>query len=131
MTIGPDHTHTWGRTYWGGAMFCLVADVRIRQKTGNHKGLQDALRGILDAGGNINQDWEIERALSVGDKATGTTVLIDLYHSMRDQPYPVDLTAMWKSLGIDRSADGAVKFDRTAPLAEVRAEITQAANDAL
>ena len=44
---GLDRTHTWGRTYWGGAMFCLVADVRIRQKTGNHKGLQDALRGIL------------------------------------------------------------------------------------
>ena len=42
---GLDHTHTWGRTYWGGAMFCLVADVRIRQQTGNRKGLQDALRG--------------------------------------------------------------------------------------
>src|SRR5215831_1416683 len=24
---GLDHTHTWGRTYWGGAMFCLLADV--------------------------------------------------------------------------------------------------------
>ena len=20
---GLDHTHTWGRTYWGGALFCL------------------------------------------------------------------------------------------------------------
>ena len=28
---GLDHTHTWGRTYWGGALFCLLADVRIRQ----------------------------------------------------------------------------------------------------
>ncbi len=27
---GLDHTPTWGRTYWGGAMFCLMADVRIR-----------------------------------------------------------------------------------------------------
>ena len=25
--------HTWGRTYWGGAMFCLLADVRIRRET--------------------------------------------------------------------------------------------------
>ena len=34
---GLDHTHTWGRTYWGGAMFCLVADVEIRRQTGNKK----------------------------------------------------------------------------------------------
>jgi hypothetical protein len=27
---GLDRTHTWGRTYWGGALFCLVADVQIR-----------------------------------------------------------------------------------------------------
>jgi hypothetical protein len=43
---GLDHTHTWGRTYWGGALFCLLADVRIRQETNNRTGLQDALRGI-------------------------------------------------------------------------------------
>ena len=30
---GLDHTHTWGRTYWGGALFCLLADVEIRKKT--------------------------------------------------------------------------------------------------
>jgi len=48
---GLDHTHTWGRTYWGGALYCLRADVEIRRQTQNAKGLQDALRGILDAGG--------------------------------------------------------------------------------
>jgi hypothetical protein len=26
---GLDGTHTWGRTYWGGAMFCLLTDVEI------------------------------------------------------------------------------------------------------
>src|SRR5262249_54196248 len=30
---GLDRTHTWGRTYWGGAMFCLLADVDIRRRT--------------------------------------------------------------------------------------------------
>jgi hypothetical protein len=122
---GLDHTHTWGRTYWGGAMFCLVADVRIRQQTQNRKGLQDALRGILAAGGNITQDWDIERALTVGDKATGTTVLLDLYHQMRDQPDPVDLAALWKQLGIARAANGSIQFDPTAPLANVREAITR------
>jgi len=122
---GLDNTHTWGRTYWGGAMFCLVADVRIRQQTHNQKGLQDALRGILSAGGNINEDWEIERALAAGDKATGTTVLVDLYHQMRDQPDAVDLAALWKQLGLQREANGMIRFDDNAPLANVRAKITQ------
>ncbi len=122
---GLDRTHTWGRTYWGGAMFCLVADVRIRQQTKNQKGLQDALRGILNAGGTINQDWNIERAFAVGDKATGTTVLTDLYHEMADKPSPVDLPALWKQLGISRDSNGAIKFDASAPSAQVRAAMTQ------
>ena len=46
---GLDHTHTWGRTYWGGALFCLLADVEIRHRTANRYGLQDALRAILNA----------------------------------------------------------------------------------
>ena len=31
---GLERTHTWGRTYWGGAIFCLEADVEIRKRTG-------------------------------------------------------------------------------------------------
>ncbi|HMG20227.1 MAG TPA: hypothetical protein VK607_02880, partial [Kofleriaceae bacterium] len=60
---GLDHTHTWGRTYWGGALFCLLADLEIRERTGGRRGLVDALRGILAAGGNDQVDWPIERAL--------------------------------------------------------------------
>ncbi len=122
---GLDHTPTWGRTYWGGAMFCLMADVRIREQTHNHKGLQDALRGILNSGGNITQDWEIEQAFAAGDKATGTHVLPDLYHEMRDKPAPVDLAALWQKLGIQRAPDGTVAFNDKAPLAKVREAITR------
>jgi hypothetical protein len=32
---GLDDTDSWGRTYWGGALFCLLADVRFRERTGN------------------------------------------------------------------------------------------------
>ena len=42
-TRASTSTHTWGRTYWGGAQFCLLADVTIREQTHNRKGLQDAL----------------------------------------------------------------------------------------
>ncbi len=122
---GLDRTHTWGRTYWGGAMFCLLADIRIREQTQNHKGLQDALRGILNAGGVITQDWDIDRAFAIGDRVTGTSVLMDLYREMRDKPTQVDLAALWKKLGIQRKTVGSIEFVPSAPLANVREAITQ------
>jgi hypothetical protein len=35
---GLDRTPTWGRTYWGGALFWLLADVEIRSRTDNRHG---------------------------------------------------------------------------------------------
>jgi hypothetical protein len=120
---GLDHTHTWGRTYWGGALFCLLADVEIRERTHNRYGLQDALRGILAAGGNIEQDWPITRSFAVADKTVGVTVLEDLYAEMKDKPVPVDLDALWKKLGVVYK-DGQVTFDEKAPEADIRRSIT-------
>ncbi len=120
---GLDNTPTWGRTYWGGAIFCLVADVQIRERTKNRKGLRDALRGILNSGGDITQDWDIEKALTRGDRATGTNVLLDLYHAMRDKPTPVDLDQLWRKLGLDLK-DRIVSFNDKAPEANIRQAIT-------
>src|SRR5579863_4906316 len=69
---GLDNTHTWGRTYWGGAIFCLLADIRIREQTANRLGLQQALRGILKASDGIDTDWPIDRTLAAGDAVTKT-----------------------------------------------------------
>ena len=122
---GLDHTHTWGRTYWGGALFCLVADVRIRQTTNNERGLQDALRGIRDAGGTIDKHWPVERAFAAGDKASQTRVLTTLYTEMKDRPVYVDLNMLWRELGVISSNDRVVLSD-TAPLARIRHSITSA-----
>lgn len=120
---GLDRTHTWGRTYWGGALFCLLADVDIRQQSHNRKGLVDALRAVNRAGGNIENDWTLERALRIGDKATGTKALMALYGRMAATPMPVDLPDLWKRLGVRLEA-GQVTFDNDAPLAQVRAAIS-------
>jgi hypothetical protein len=119
---GLDHTFTWGRTYWGGALYCLLADVGIRRESHNRKGLVDAMRAINIAGGNIESDWPLERALKLGDKATGTKSLMTLYEQMAGKPMPVDLPDLWKQLGVRREG-GQVTFDKDAPLAQVRAAI--------
>ncbi len=121
---GLDRTHTWGRTYWGGALFCLVADVRIREQTHNRKGLQDALRAIVAAGGVITEDWDIERALKAGDQGTGTSVLMTLYREMADRPASVDLPGLWRKLGIEVRGQQVV-FNSAAPLSDARKSITE------
>jgi len=123
---GLDNTHTWARTYWGGAIFCFLADLEIHSKTNNQKGLDDALRGIVNAGGDIRRDWQLTKALRVGDEATGVSVLVPLYDKMKDQPYEVDLPAMWRDLGVERTGN-TVRFIDSAPLAKTRDAITYGA----
>jgi hypothetical protein len=119
---GLDFTHTWGRTYWGGALFCLLADVEIRKRTGNRIGLEDGLRGILKAGGSIEVDWPLVRALQTADRATGVPVLKELYDKMGATPFAPDLDQLWKDLGIKYDGE-KVTFDDSAPLAAVRKAI--------
>jgi hypothetical protein len=122
---GLDHTHTWGRTYWGGAMFCLLADVEIRKHSHNRFGLQDALRAVARASGGLAADWPIERVLRTGDEAVGTTMLEDLYAQMKDRPVTPDLMSLWQQLGIEPEGS-SVRLSDSAPLAEVRRAIMRA-----
>jgi hypothetical protein len=124
---GLDHTHTWSRTYWGGAMFCLLADVDIRKRTRLRFGLQDAMRAVLRASGGLSADWPIERVLRTGDAAVGSTTLEDLYAQMKDKPVTPDLMTLWRELGVLPDGD-SVRFDDTAPLAGVRHAIMRAAH---
>ena len=119
----PSHrVDTWGRTNWGGALFCLLADIGIRKRTGNGKGFQDALRAVNRAGGTIEVDWPLERVIEIGDKATGGADLSDLYQQMALKPVMVDLSDLWKQLGVHRSGN-TVAFDNQAPLTAIRASI--------
>jgi hypothetical protein len=121
---GLDRTHTWARTYWGGALFCMLADVRIHEQTGNRRGLQDALRAIERRAGGMTERWNADRIFAIGDQATGTSVLRDLYAAMKDKPYAPDLQALWTDLGVAASVDG-VRLDDSARLAAVRRAITE------
>jgi hypothetical protein len=125
---GLDRTHTWGRTYWGGALFCLIADVNIRTGTQNKAGLQSALRAVARESGGLIVDWPIERVLETGDKAVGGRVLQDLYDQMKETPVAPDLEALWKRLGIERSGDTVILHD-DAPGADVRDAIMKQPKD--
>ena len=121
---GLDLTHTWGRTYWGGALFCLEVDVAIRERTNGAKSLVDVVRAIVAQGGNISVGWPIERVIEVGDATTGVPVLRETYARMATKPGAVDLAKIWSKLGVHMD-HGTVFYDDAAPLASIRRAMTE------
>jgi hypothetical protein len=115
---GLDHTPTWGRTYWGGALFALLADVEMRRRGSATRGLQHALQGVLAAGGDFRVAWPVTRILATADRSVAQTTLTELYEHMKDRAVHTDLPALWRDLGV---SDAGLRDD--ARLAEVRRAI--------
>lgn len=110
------------RLYWGGALYCLIADISIRKQTQNRMGLEEALRAVADMGGTAASDWDAEKSLRVADGAIGARVLEDLYDEMAEVPGSVDIPELLTQLGVEQSGETIV-FDEDAPLAPVRRAI--------
>ena len=120
---GLDGSHQRERIYWGGNIYWLLVDLSIRDQTDNRRSLDDAIRAILAVGGNGAAEWPIDRVLTAGDEATGTTTLKDWYDQLGPQPGNVDLDDVWKKLGV-REVGGIIQFDDSAPWAKYRLAIT-------
>lgn len=121
---GLDRTPTWGRTYWGGALFCLLADVESRRRGAAAGGVRAALQSLRPAGGSYAVTWTVAKVLSVFDAAVGSPTFSELYAAMKDKPAPTDLPALWRQLGISVAAgERRARFDEQAPLAAVRRAI--------
>ncbi|MEM7293024.1 MAG: hypothetical protein AAF420_06460 [Pseudomonadota bacterium] len=116
---GLNFTPTWGRTYWGGGLFCLLADIEIRKLTNNRYSLRDALRAIINNGYSTNVDSHAQPLLEVADAAVGVDVLVPLYDKMSKDPGTPTLDSIWKSLGVSLNGDRVV-YDDQAPLAHIR-----------
>jgi hypothetical protein len=118
---GIDHTRTWGRTYWGGALFFFLADLQIRRETKGAASLREALIAILRNVSSNAHRGDLAHAFEVGDRATGTHVLTTLHNAWASTPVMVDLESLFKSLGVRRGADARdIVFDDSAPEAALR-----------
>jgi len=121
---GLDRTHTWGRTYWGGALFWLEVDLLVRERTQNRKSIRDVLRAVAAAGTNVCVDWPMARVIATGDAATGTHVLADVYAARALTNAAPNLAEWWRKLGVALDGRG-VAFDDSAPWAETRRLMTR------
>ena len=120
---GLDGTRSWGRTYWGGALFCLLADLAIRSESQQRLSLDDAMRGILAAGGDTAVRWTMLETLAAGDRAIRASTLQDLYREHADRAVAVDLPALFRRLGV-RWEGKQVVFDDDAEWAPLRRALT-------
>ena len=81
------------------------------------------MRAILDQGGDRYVHWPMDKVLEACDRATGTTVMRDLYTEMGNKPVTLDLDALWKRVGVQVD-NGRVAYDDSAPLAQIRKSMT-------
>lgn len=115
--------------YWGGALFMLLADMDIRERSHGGRGLEDCLRHILHQGGDatrfVNADWMIEAC----DRAVGGDTVRRLAQRYAWSRGEVDLDEVWRRLGVIREPDGQVRLNDAAPLAWVRRALSAGKSD--
>ena len=116
---GLETTHTWARTYWGGALYWLVLDVTLRERTHNARSVDDILRALVAQSGNVTRHWEMEDVLRVADAAAGLPLPSELFHSLAEAPGAPNLDELFRKLGVSLH-QGTVVYDEAAPLAGVR-----------
>ena len=110
--------------YWGGALFVMMADVRIREATLGKRSFDDVLRGVLEKGGDGEHVWSVEETMRVGDELTGTHVLTEMYERYALKGEAVDLEAELHALGIDRTGKGdEVTLHEDRPRSSIRRQI--------
>lgn len=87
-------------TYWGGALFMMLADVELRRASEGRQGLEDCLVAVLRHGGNATQRWSPDAFIQACDAAAGAPVLARLAAHHRRSGSPIDLDGIWAMLGI-------------------------------
>lgn len=116
---GLDNTATWGSTYWGGALFCLLVDIDIRRQTNNRQGIRDALRHIVASGHTMVREADILDLMTLGDKALNVDAFSQNYRKMALQYTHIDLDELWQQLGVSLKGRKVV-YNDNAPLANIR-----------
>lgn len=110
--------------YWGGALFCLLADVAVRKRSSGRLGLEDGLRRVRAAGGHASEVWQLARTLELADSAFQEPVLMPLLERYGNRPAPLDLDGLLTDLGVLGQEEG-LKLNDDAPLAWVRSALVK------
>ena len=110
------------RVYWSGAAMLLLADTRLRERSGGEQNLDTALRAFNRCCLGPERSWRARDLFGELDRLTGLGVFGEIY---RDNVYAdgfPDFTKVFQALGIDIE-NSEVRLQDNAPLADLRREI--------
>jgi predicted metalloprotease with PDZ domain len=110
--------------YWGGAMFALLADVRIREATAGERSLDDVIRAAFSLEGDATHTARVSDFVRLADAATAHHVFADLFARYVVGGEEVDLDRLWRSLGVVQSEGGGTALRDDAPLSAIRRAIS-------
>jgi hypothetical protein len=115
-------------TYWGGALFALLADVRSRVATRGERSLDTVVRLVLQRLGPASATARVADFLRTAGEAAQTRAVTDVFESWAVRGENVGLDALWGQLGVAgveeaRTHGAAVTLRDDAPLAAVRRAI--------
>jgi hypothetical protein len=103
------------RVYWEGAAIMLLADQRLRSRTGGGQSLDSALDALQRCCLSPDVGWSGRDVLRKLDEVTGTTVFAELYEEyVRSAALP-DVAEADRLLGLQVTADGKVVLLDEAP----------------
>jgi len=108
-----------GGIYWGGALFLLLAEIEVRERTNLTLGIEDCLRAVRDSGRTADTTWTTYEFATFCDATLGDLTVRNLMINHLHPGEPPDLDALWTRLGVSL-VNGEIRFDDTAPLAAVR-----------
>ncbi|MEM9192100.1 MAG: hypothetical protein AAGF12_23205 [Myxococcota bacterium] len=116
---GLDASSSWARTYWGGALFWFMVDLRLRKASRGRHSIRTLLQGVVAHGGVATSRWTMDELLSKAESITSTEVLGDAYGRYALRSSPDDLERIFRYLGVYR-IDDAVQFSEDAPGVSLR-----------
>lgn len=110
--------------YWGGAVIALKAEIALQQQTQGKTTLSDALAGLQDCCLSSGRGWSASDLFKELDRISNTHVFTNLYETeVKQKPYP-EYQELMTALGIKRDNWGGIELDNSAPLAEIRQNLT-------
>jgi hypothetical protein len=118
--------HRYMRVYWSGAAIALMADQKLRQRSGGRESLDTALDKFQACCLPADRRWDSWDFLSKLDELTGTEVFRALYRQHVHSTVFPNLEGTYRLLGLEARDSRHVRLREDAPLRTVRDAIMTA-----
>lgn len=103
------------RVYWEGAAIMLLADERLRERSGGRQSLDTVLEQLQRCCLAPDVGWHAEDLFRRLDELAGGSVFGELFAEQVQSGVFPDLAQLYRELGLQARADGKLTTDETAP----------------